>query len=239
MPGAREAVGVAMAVSGSAAVCPGSRMIEGVQHRQQPGPFVGGPAARATNSRRLAVTTKSALTLCAAAETTAFEVPHAVRQRRIEHRPAAGRNLRPVGFSGEMSGSATAAALWRVPRVRAGHPVCPPPRRATPSRPARPASSVSSTASRRRSTVIGRITSRYLPRTYGSRRTSSAMPQMKLAIQFRWGWFMLFGVRSSGVARDYPAKCIASKRRPASTRWAWRSVDGRRPYGSSSGSKPG
>ena len=34
------------------------------------------------------------------------------------------------------------------------------------------------TASSRRSTVIGRITSRYLPRTYRSRRTSSAMPQM-------------------------------------------------------------
>ena len=42
----------------------------------------------------------------------------------------------------------------------------------------------SSTASSRRMTVIGRITSRYLPRTYTSRSTSSAMPQMKLAIQF-------------------------------------------------------
>ena len=42
----------------------------------------------------------------------------------------------------------------------------------------------SSTASKRRRTVIGRITSRYLPRTYRSRSTSSAMPQMKLAIQF-------------------------------------------------------
>ena len=29
-------------------------------------------------------------------------------------------------------------------------------------------------------TVMGRITSRYLPRTYTSRSTSSAMPQMKL-----------------------------------------------------------
>ena len=43
----------------------------------------------------------------------------------------------------------------------------------------------SSTASRRRSTIIGRITSRYLPRTYRSRSTSSAMPQMKFVIQFR------------------------------------------------------
>jgi hypothetical protein len=40
--------------------------------------------------------------------------------------------------------------------------------------------------SRRRKTVIGRITSRYLPRTYRSRRTSSAMPQMKFAIQLSW-----------------------------------------------------
>ena len=38
----------------------------------------------------------------------------------------------------------------------------------------------SSTASSRRITVIGRITSRYLPRTYTSRSTSSAMPQIKL-----------------------------------------------------------
>jgi hypothetical protein len=44
----------------------------------------------------------------------------------------------------------------------------------------------SRTASRRRSTVIGRMTSRYFPRTYKSRRTSSAMPQMKLATQFSW-----------------------------------------------------
>src|SRR5439155_19011418 len=43
----------------------------------------------------------------------------------------------------------------------------------------------SSTPSKRRRTIIGRITSRYLPRTYRSRSTSSAMPQMKFAIQFR------------------------------------------------------
>jgi transposase len=43
----------------------------------------------------------------------------------------------------------------------------------------------SSTASRRRSTVIGRITSRYLPRTYKSRRTSSAIAQIKFAIQLK------------------------------------------------------
>src|SRR5680860_591191 len=45
----------------------------------------------------------------------------------------------------------------------------------------------SSTASRRRNTTIGRITSRYLPRTYRSRSTSSAMPQIKLAIQLSCG----------------------------------------------------
>ena len=36
----------------------------------------------------------------------------------------------------------------------------------------------SSTASRRRSTNMGRMTSRYLPRLKMSRSTSSAMPQM-------------------------------------------------------------
>src|SRR5690349_6839163 len=41
----------------------------------------------------------------------------------------------------------------------------------------------SSTASRRRITVIGRITSRYFSRTYTSRSTSSAMAQMKPVIQ--------------------------------------------------------
>src|SRR5882762_9229595 len=40
-------------------------------------------------------------------------------------------------------------------------------------------------ASSRRNTVIGRMTSRYLPRTYRSRSTSSAIPHMKLAIQPR------------------------------------------------------
>jgi hypothetical protein len=35
----------------------------------------------------------------------------------------------------------------------------------------------SRTASSRRSTVIGRVTSRYFPRTYKSRSTSSAMPR--------------------------------------------------------------
>ena len=39
-----------------------------------------------------------------------------------------------------------------------------------------------STASMRRKTVIGRMTSRYVPRTYRSRRTSSAMPHIKFVI---------------------------------------------------------
>ena len=42
----------------------------------------------------------------------------------------------------------------------------------------------SSTASRRLSTVIGSITSRYLPLTYRSRSTSSATLQMKFEILF-------------------------------------------------------
>ena len=40
----------------------------------------------------------------------------------------------------------------------------------------------SSRTSRRRITVIGRITSRYFPRTYTSRRQSSAIPHIKLTI---------------------------------------------------------
>lgn len=48
----------------------------------------------------------------------------------------------------------------------------------------------SSTASRRRRTVMGRITSRYFPRTKTSRRTSSAMFQIKLVIQLSCAWSM-------------------------------------------------
>src|SRR5687767_4303308 len=44
----------------------------------------------------------------------------------------------------------------------------------------------SRTASRRRRSVAGRMTSRYLPRTKRSRSTSSAMPQTKLTIDVSW-----------------------------------------------------
>ena len=44
----------------------------------------------------------------------------------------------------------------------------------------------SSTASRRRSTVMGRMASRYLPRKYKSRSASSATDQMKLGMRLSW-----------------------------------------------------
>src|SRR5207237_348196 len=54
----------------------------------------------------------------------------------------------------------------------------------------------SSTASSRRSTHIGKMTSGYLPRLNRSRRTSSAMPQMKETILLWVAWSIAYREKS-------------------------------------------